>query len=91
MEMLGLPRPPEQLLHPHLQGCGLLWIIIQGDQLNMAVFFLEPCFKWLVQCTALFSLRVYTGQVTFSKVPDKHGHVELVTLYIPCSPLYNYV
>ena len=27
------------------------------------------------------AVHVYTEQVTFSQVPEKHGHVKLVTLY----------
>ena len=48
--------------------------MIQGDQLFMAV-----CFSYLVQCTYTVA---YTGQVTFYKVPEKPGHVYLVTLYV---------
>ena len=48
-----------------------LGLDIQGDQLNIAVF-LVPCMKWLVQYSPLYSvqLHTYTGQVTFSKVPE---------------------
>ena len=41
---------------------------VQDDQLYMAV-----CFCYLVKS--------YTGQDTFHKVPEKHGHVYLVRLY----------
>ena len=42
---------------------------VQGDQLNMAVFFwyLVTC-----QCPVYATVPVYTGQVAFSKVPEKH-------------------
>ena len=50
------------------------------DQLNMAV-----CFKYLVKSD--YNVRVNsgvhcTGQVTFYKVPDKHGILTLYTLHI---------
>ena len=37
--------------------------MIVGDKLNMAVFL------WYA------TVHVYTGQVTFCKVPEKHDHV----------------
>ena len=52
----------------------------QGDQL-----YIDVCFWYLVSrdlsspvhaCTV-----VYTGPVTFNKVPEPHGHVYLVGLY----------
>ena len=43
---------------------------IQGDQLNMVVFFRKSYL-----CTV-----AYTGQVTFYKEPETHGHVKLVTM-----------
>ena len=44
--------------------------ILQGDQLNMAVFF------WYIEKNDLYAtVHVYTGQVTFYKLPEKHGHV----------------
>ena len=46
------------------------WPVIHGH------VFLLPYKKWLVQCTV-----AYTGQVTFYKVREKHGHVYLVKLY----------
>ena len=50
---------------------------VQGDQLNMVVF-LVPCIKCpLYACTV-----AYTGKITFYKVTDKHGHVNLVMLYL---------
>ena len=33
-------------------------------------------------CPVYDIVRLYTGQVTFSKEPEKHGHAKLVTLYI---------
>ena len=77
--------------------------IIQGDQLNMAVFFCDFLYKsglsnssvrekaacpvygkkQLVQCTGKSDLSsVLEKQIIFHKVPEKHGHVYLVTLYI---------
>ena len=51
---------------------GYFQCLIQGDQLNMPVFF-----WYLVKVT----YQVYaTMQVTLYKVPEKHGHVQLVTL-----------
>ena len=47
---------------------------LQGDQLNMAV-----CFWYFVKSDLssehVYSKVAYTGQVTFDKVPEKHGHV----------------
>ena len=37
---------------------------------------LVPCIKSLAQCTPLYNVHVYTGQVTFSKVQEKHDHVK---------------
>ena len=34
--------------------------------------------SWEVYAT----VNMYTGQVTFHKVPEKHGPVKLVTLYL---------
>ena len=45
---------------------------IQGDQLNMAVFF-SPCKK--VTCPVKTTVHVYTGQVNFSKVLEKQGYI----------------
>ena len=36
------------------------------------------------------TLHTYTRQITFYSATEKHGHVELVTLYLPvglCAPL----
>ena len=46
--------------------------VIQGDQINMAVFFLVACKK--VSSVSYF-IHVDTGQDTFYKVPENHGHV----------------
>ena len=46
--------------------------MVQGDQFNMAVFF------WYREKVTVYTCTVacmYTGQVTFYKVPEKHGHV----------------
>ena len=40
--------------------------------------FLVPCTKWLVYAT----VHMYSWQVILEKLPEKHGHVELVTLYV---------
>ena len=47
------------------------------DQINIAVFF------WYLvksECPVYASIHMYTVQVTLYKVPEKHGHVYLVTL-----------
>ena len=47
---------------------------MQGDQLYLAVRF------WYLVNSSLSGVydTSYTGQVTFKKVPDQHGHVFLV-------------
>ena len=47
-------------------------IDVQGDQLDIAVFcwYLVKVIFTMYTCTL-----AYTGQVTFYKVPEKHGHV----------------
>ena len=40
---------------------------VQGNQLNMAVFF----WFFVKPCTVYATVRVYTGPVTFFKVPNK--------------------
>ena len=40
-------------------------LVVQGDQLNMAMFF----------CPVYDTVDVYTGKVTFYKAPEKYGHV----------------
>ena len=59
---------------------------IQGDQIDMAVFFL-----YLVKCDATirYCTVAYSGQDNFSKVPEKQGHVKLVTLYLTCRKTVN--
>ena len=51
---------------------------VQGDQFNMAFLF-----WYLVKSDASvrYSTVAYTGQVTFYKVPEQHGHAYLATLY----------
>ena len=34
-----------------------------------------------VTCPVFTCTGVYIGQITFYKVPEKHGHVKLVALY----------
>ena len=60
---------------------------IQGDQMNMAVIYgtLEKI-RLVYTCTV-----AYTGQVTFYKVREKHGHVLLVTLYLPVNKLQFFI
>ena len=56
------------------------WPVIHGRT------FLAPCKKWLVHvygCT-----KAYTGQITFYKVLEKHGH-HLVGLYVPANPVFS--
>ena len=55
------------------------YFIIQPDQINMAVLF-----RYLLKSETNFRYCVitFTEQVAFSKVPETHGHVKLVTLYI---------
>ena len=60
-------------------ACTVVYTGLKGDQLNMAV-----CF-WYLAKSDLSSVNVhiaYTGQVTFCKVPEKHGHVYLIGLYV---------
>ena len=50
---------------------------IQGDQLNMAVYFLEPCKKRLFLCTLLYTRVLESGQdtkQTKNKRPCLTGH-----------------
>ena len=53
---------------------------VKGDELNMPVSFwylgkseLSSLHVYTVHCTV-----VYSGRVTFSKVSEKHGHVQLM-------------
>ena len=41
-------------------------------------------FWYLVKRTCLedATVHVYTGKATLNKVPEKHGHAQLVTLYL---------
>ena len=59
-------------LYPSNSGTIRIYII-QPDQTNMAVFF------WYLVKRDLLSVhyctRLQIGQVTFYKVPEKHGHV----------------
>ena len=48
---------------------------LQSDQLYIAVCFLYLV-PWLVPCTRVCTV-AYTGQVTFYKVSEQHGHVYL--------------
>ena len=50
--------------------------LIQGDQLNMTVFF------WYLLKSDLSPVYTCTAAYTFYKVPEKHGHVKLFALYI---------
>ena len=43
---------------------------IQGDQLNMAMFF-----WYLVTCPVYTCTVAYTGQVILYELPEIHGHV----------------
>ena len=45
---------------------------VQWDQFNMVMFF---WYSIKVACPMFTTVHVYTGQVTNSKVPEKHGHV----------------
>ena len=51
--------------------------MVQGDQLYMV-----ECIWYLVTGLVHTCTVVYTGQVTYYKVPKKHGHVYLVGLYL---------
>ena len=44
----------------------------------MAVFF---WYLVKVTCPVYATVNVYTGLVTFYKVPETHGHVKLVTIH----------
>ena len=60
---------PRQTIQRHGQNSNRVQSgILQGDQLNMAVF---SCIKRLVQCTPT----VHRLTVIIPKVPEKHGHV----------------
>ena len=48
----------------------IFFIIMQPNQINMAVFF-----RYFVQNDASVCYCTYTVQVTFYKVPEKLGHV----------------
>ena len=48
-----------------------IFLKVQGDQLNMDK----------VTCPVYTCTVAYTEQVTFYKVPEKHGHINLVSLY----------
>ena len=50
-------------------------LFTQGDQLYMAV-----CFWYLVESDASlrYCTEAYTGQVTYDKVPEQHGHLKIV-------------
>ena len=53
---------------------------IQGDQLNMTV-----CLWYLVKsdlCSVRYHNRLHWTGVTCYKVPETHGHVQLVTLHL---------
>ena len=54
--------------------------LLQGDQLNMAIFFWYHVYKVTSPMNAFPA--AYTRQVTFYKVPVLHGHVYLVGLYL---------
>ena len=54
---------------------------------------LLPCQKWVVQCSLLYYL-VYTGQVTFNKVPKsvwQKGWVEYLLIYFFKYLIYIYI
>ena len=53
--------------------------MIQGYQLNMAVFFF---YLEKVTCPVYTCTVTYTGQVTLYKAQERHDHVSLVTLYV---------
>ena len=55
-----------------------LKVQLQGDKLNIAVFFPAPWKKCLVHCTRLHQ---HALDKSLFKVPETHGHVYLFTLY----------
>ena len=55
--------------------------VVQGDQLNMAVRF------WYLVKIDLSS--VLYCSVAFTKVPEQHGHVYLVWLYVAVTIIYR--
>ena len=50
----------------------IIYFHLQGDQLNMAVF---SGTLYKVTFPVYATVHVYTEQVTFYKVQEKHGHV----------------
>ena len=44
----------------------------------------------LYKVTCLVCATAPTGKVTFYKVPEKHGHVQLVTLYKKIKAMFNW-
>ena len=48
------------------------YVYIQGDQLNMTVFFSYLVKSYLPMYVFTIAL---TGQLIFYKAPEKHGHV----------------
>ena len=54
-------------------GGGARPLVIQGDQINMVVFFWYLV-KSDLSCTRVHTIAI-TGQVTFYRVPEKHGNV----------------
>ena len=56
--------------------------ILQGDQLNMTVFFLLPIVKSDFSSVHLFDSVHWTSHFFKVQEEEKNGHVLLVTLYI---------
>ena len=67
--------------HPCIKLCFSV-VVIQGDQLCMAVFIWYLVKRDCPVSRVLCCTVAYTS-VTFSKVPEQHGHVYLVGLYFP--------
>ena len=47
----------------------------------MSILHFSQCTLLKVTCPLYLTVNAYIVKVTFYKKPEKHGHVELVTLY----------
>ena len=56
----------------HTSSAGL---VIQNDQLNMVIFCMVPCKKWLVHCKLLLYTCTLDKSIFQRYVLEKYGHV----------------
>ena len=66
-----MSMPPLEIKNPVSASVWYCYIL-QGDQINMVVLFSNLA-KSVI--TVYNTVQVYTGQETFNKVPETHGHV----------------